>query len=120
MNRHQRMTSYDMFPELLDGPGLAQKGMQQAVDHAEEVHEKWADKAYVFLKKFAGYTKEPFMAEEVRLASLNSGVPEPPSKRAWGMIIQRGSREKLIRRVGYKAVSNPRAHGTPAAVWVRV
>lgn len=119
MNRRERMSSYDMFPQLLNGQGLAQQGMQQAVDHAEEVHDNWADEAYAFLKKYVGYTLTPFMAEEMRLASLNV-VPEPPTKRAWGLIIQRAAREKLIRRVGYKAVSNPRAHGTPAAVWAKV
>lgn len=113
------MTSYDMFPELLNGQGLAQVGMQQAVDHAEEVHDNWADKAFGFLKKYVGYTKTPFMTEDVRMASLQV-VPEPPTKRAWGMVIVRAKRAKLIRHVGYKAVSNPRAHGTPASVWVRV
>lgn len=117
--RHKRMSSYDMFPELGTGKQLADAGMQQAVDHAEAVHESWADKAYAFIEKYVGYTREPFMAEDVRMASLQV-VPEPPSKRAWGLIIQRAAKAKLIRKLGYKAVTNPRAHGTPATLWVRM
>ncbi len=93
----------------------AEAGMQQAVDHANEASKQWSERAYKFLCNYLGSGKE-FMAEDLRKES-QSIVPEPPSLRAWGAIIRRASKNGLIERIGYRNVSNVKAHSTPAAVW---
>lgn len=107
-------------PEL-DGRALRDLGMEKAADHADQVHGNWQDAAYEFLKKYIGYTKTPFMGEDVRRAAElaeGSPVPTPPSKRAWGAVLVRAATEGLIKKKGYGTVTNPLAHRTPAAIWI--
>lgn len=93
----------------------ADNGMQRAVDHAEEKVQSWSDIACTFLIQYIKSGKE-FMVEDVRKASAGI-VPEPPSLRAWGGVIRRAAKAGFIYRVGYKKVSNVKAHATPASVW---
>jgi len=100
------------------GRALRDAGMEQAANHANAQHDKWTDKALAFLRKYLGYTAEEFQTEDVRMAGLNV-LPEPPSKRAWGSVMVAAVKQGLIKKTGYAPVSNPRAHRTPATVWVR-
>ena len=71
------------------GKQLKIAGMLQAVDHANACVENWSEVAYAFLQKYAK-KNETFLAEEVRTLAEETGeVPYPPSKRAWGGIVQR-------------------------------
>jgi len=97
------------------GEQLRDAGMKQAVDHADQVHERWSDKAYAFLLAYLRSGME-FMAEDVRAASEGI-VPEPPSKRAWGSIIRRAAKAGLIRKIGCCHVKNPGAHMANANRW---
>ena len=36
-----------------------------------------------------------------RQLALQRAVPEPPDGRAWGAIVQRASKARLIRRIGF-------------------
>lgn len=101
--------------DIFEGRKLRDKGIKQAVDNADLLHENWANTAYQFLINYLNQGYE-FMTEDVRVASFGI-IPEPPSKRAWGAIIVKAKKEGLIYRVGYSSVKNPKAHGTPAAVW---
>lgn len=94
------------------------KGIKKALDSAEELNDGWANQAFIFLRNYIK-SNNHFMAEEVRKASEGI-VPNPPSERAWGGIIVRARKEKLIKRIGYQNVTNPKAHRTPAAVWGRI
>ncbi len=110
------------FPGLFDSPKaeeLRDAGIAKAANHANAMSEKWTDKAFDFVKKYLEYTQDAFQTEDLRMASL-SVLPEPPSKRAWGFVIVQACKSGLIKRVGYAPVTNPKAHKTPAAVWVRV
>lgn len=99
------------------GKQLKIAGMLQAVDHANARAENWSELAYKFLHKYA--KKNPtFLAEEVRTLAEDSGeVPHPPSKRAWGGIIKRAKTEGLIKSLGIKQVTNPKAHQAYATHW---
>lgn len=94
------------------------KGIEQSLNHANEVHSEWSVKAYNFLLKFI-QSNDEFMTEQVREASKDE-VPEPPSKRAWGGIIVKARSKGLIERIGFKSVSNVNAHCTPATYWKTV
>jgi hypothetical protein len=97
------------------GKQLKERGMQKAVDHANQVHTDWSEKAFEFLKSFIIEHKK-FLAEDVRYYSAGK-VPEPPSQRAWGSVIVRAAKAGLIRRVGYEQVKNVKAHRANASVW---
>ena len=98
-----------------DGSQLRDKGIKQAIDNADDTHDKWSDKAYSFLTKWIK-TQYEFMTEDVRVAS-ESAIPKPPSNRAWGGVILRAAKAGLINRVGFSNVKNAKAHRTPATVW---
>jgi hypothetical protein len=100
---------------LFSGEHNRDIGMQQALDNANRVEETWSEKAYSFLLSYIKNNKT-FMTEEVRIASEEYFAP-PPSNRAWGAIIVKAVKNGLISRIGYKSVTNPKAHCTPAAVW---
>lgn len=100
------------------GQILRDKGIKRAVDHAEEETPGWHDKALFVFNEWiimAGPGTQ-FMAEDVRLA-VSFKLTLPPSSRAWGSVILSAARRGWIRRVGYRAVTNARAHCTPASVW---
>lgn len=99
------------------GRELMEIGMNKAVSHADEVIPEWSTEAWSFLLKFAD-TGEPFMAEDVRAASSGI-VPPPPSLRAWGAIFRKAAKAGVITRIGFRNVSNPLAHNTPASVWIK-
>ena len=97
------------------GQELRDNGIAVAIQHANQVEEKWSEIAYNFFLSFIRNNSE-FQIEDVRTAAINS-VPEPPSKRAWGGIAVKASKAGLIRRMGFRNVKNPKAHCTPATVW---
>ena len=98
------------------GAELALKGMQQAIDHADSVSEKWSERAYQLLIKFLKENKR-FMREDFRSYAAEVDFELPPSSRAWGSIISRAAKEYLIIKIGFASVKNPKAHATPAAIW---
>ena len=98
-----------------NGTQLRDKGIKQAIDNADDTHEKWSEKAYKFLTDYIRSHHE-FMTEDVRVASEKK-IPIPPSNRAWGGIILKAVKAGLITRVGFSSVKNVKAHRTPATVW---
>ncbi|MGE5944096.1 MAG: hypothetical protein ACM31G_07135 [Flavobacteriales bacterium] len=105
-----------MLPQSrIQGQILRDKGMNQAIETANHVHEKWSDKAFNFLLEFIK-TNKVFMAEDVRTEAENK-IEIPPSDRAWGGIMYRARMSGLIKRSGFAMVKNPKAHCTPATVW---
>lgn len=90
-------------------------GMEAAKVHADSKELSWSEQAYKFLLGYCKTNKE-FMAEEVRVAATDV-VPEPPSKRAWGSIFMKAAKNEVIKRIGFKKTTNPKAHRTPATLW---
>lgn len=96
---------------------LADQGMARAVEHADAVEDGWSERAYAYLLYFAR-TNYEFMAEEVRTAAHQEGLPLPPDGRAWGAVIVRGTADKIITSSGtYRKTRIPPAHSTPRTVW---
>ena len=98
-----------------EGEMLRNAGINQSLINANSKIDNWSGIAYQFLVDYAK-SNDQYMAEDVRTASIDI-VPEPPSKRAWGAIFAKASRKKIIERVGYGNVKNPKAHCTPATIW---
>jgi len=103
-------------PKLLSsGEALRDKGIQKAIQHAEEFYNDWQKKALDFLYLYAREHRR-FSAEMVRLEAKGI-VEEPPCLRAWGGIMMIGSKRRWIKQIGYTKVENPRAHKANAAYW---
>ncbi len=97
------------------GEQLKLKGIERAIDNADDKCENWSEKAYNFAKEYI--KKVPyFMTEEIREASKGR-LEEPPSNRAWGGIVRRLKKSGLIRHYTYDQVKNPKAHKANASVW---
>lgn len=96
------------------------KGIEKAVSHADWKEDDWQARAFEFLKEFLGNHNGPFMVEEVRSYAALLDFPLPPSARAWGAVILRAAKEKLVERCGYSQTKNVKAHRTPAALWRQI
>jgi hypothetical protein len=99
------------------GPELRDAGMTQAIKHAEEVRSDWGARAFKFVEIFARRRIE-FRAEQVREYAEQKGLESPPSKRAWGAVISKAVRRKLIHKVRFEPCENPKAHSCNVVVWL--
>ena len=113
---HPQLNLFNM--PIITGEILRDKGIEKAVDHANETHIQWSEQAFDFLMKYIKTSTE-FMAEDVRQASIGI-VPHPPSLRAWGGIIVRAAKAGLIKKTGFRNVKNIKAHCTPASIWAKI
>lgn len=103
-----------------EGQVLKEEGMQQAIDHAEQETPNWSDLALDKVREFVDeYPHLEFMAEDVREWAHHQGLPDPPSKLAWGGLMVRASHKGIIIKVRIGQVKNPKAHGANANVWRR-
>lgn len=94
------------------------KGLAQAVTHANEDSWGWSDKAYDLFKKWLAEKKvgDQFMIEDFRV-DIFGKLEEPPSRRSFGGLTGKGVRDSLIEKAGYGQVKNVRAHATPVTIW---
>ena len=97
------------------GEDLRDRGMQQAIDHADEVVDGWSAIALKFVTHYA-LNNRTFSGEQVRIASRGV-VPAPPHLRAWGGVMMKAAKMAIIRKCGYVQVDNPLAHKATAALW---
>ena len=107
------------------GEELKEIGIKKAVSHADQVTEKWSEKAYeklkLFLSREINTTQNfEFMTEQFREFCEVTYLDDPPSLRAFGGIMAKAAKAGLIERIGYDNVTNPKAHATPATIWRRV
>lgn len=98
-------------------------GIQQAAEHAEQIHFGWNDKAVEAIRVYAACVKprgETFTAEKLRNSIIGACVPAPPHKRAWGSAFVRAAREGLIVKVGVTHSQAPHCHLSYVAEWKAV
>ena len=100
---------------LFSGAHLRDVGIQRAMQHAENKIDNWTAQAYQFLLSYMQANKE-FMCEDVREAAKGI-VENPPHNRAWGGIFVKAAKLHIIKRKGFKSVTNAKAHCTPATLW---
>lgn len=94
------------------------RGIEQAVRHADAVHTNWSEQAFSQFKVFLIAQRGEFMSEDFR--EFASGMlPEPPSKRAFGHVMLRAAKAGLIKKVGHSPVKNIKAHRAFASVWTK-
>ena len=105
----------DFFGHFESGKMKRDKGMAQALKHAEDTEDDWGGQARKFLHQYAKTHKE-FSGEMVRIASRDI-IPRPPHLRAWGAIIVGGLKAGWIRQIGFTKVKTPTSHMANAAWW---
>ena len=86
-------------------------GMQRAADPATR---EWQDKAVGYVRLYAVVHAE-FLAESARAMAEHDGLPVPPSKKAWGAVMQRAAREGIVERIGYAPACS--SNGAPKCLW---
>ena len=103
------------------GEQLRDIGLEMAISHAESNSKGWKNCTYELFKEFLREQREPFLMEEFRsfCAMKDDHVP-PPSNRAYGHIAVRAAKEGLIKQIGTRKVSNPRAHCANSALWIKL
>lgn len=94
------------------------RGIANAVDHADQVHDSWSEKAYSHFVTFVSLQSNPFTIEMFR-EWCKDFLPAPPSLRAFGAIPMRAARAGLIGKVGTVQVRNVKAHMANAALWAK-
>jgi len=103
---------------VFTGRELRNGGILVAANNADQHFDGWSEMAYQALEAFIRTNKAPFLCETVRqFSSEILELPLPPNNRAWGGIFLRAAKEKIIIKVGYGQVENPRAHMANAALW---
>jgi len=83
--------------------------------------QEWQDDAYLSLVRFLDLRMssvlDAFLCEEVRDAAERAGLPDPPTKRAWGAVMRRAARNRLIVRQGYAPALS--SNLSPKVLWRR-
>jgi hypothetical protein len=100
------------------GKELRDIGMKKAIDHADQVNERWSEKAYAHLIAFVNERNagERFMIEDIR---ITANIPDPPSNKAWGAVAKRAMLNNVIRKIGIAPVNNARAHRANCNVYIK-
>lgn len=98
---------------------LAAKGIAESAAHAEAVREGWGEDAYNCLVDYVARTPDEFLGEELKAWAYDNGLDKPANEGAWGSVLRRASRAKLIEMIGYRAARNASRHGTPSRLWRR-
>lgn len=95
------------------GQELAKEGASQALDGAGKA---WKDEAFDAFCYY-GRTFGEFMTEDVSAFAYKHGLDVPKEGRAWGGIVNKALRRKLIKRIGYAPMKTPHCHADPKSVW---
>ena len=94
------------------------RGMQRAIDHADHRSANWSGRADTIARAFlAGQVGKLITGEQIRQHAERLGLPNPPDKRAWGVVTMRLARAGLLRKVGWTTASDPKVHCNPVSQW---
>jgi len=95
-------------------------GIAQAVQHAEEIHLGWTDKAVEAIRTYARCVRargETFTAERVRNSVIGSCVPTPPHLRSWGHAMREAAKKGYIQKVGIAQSEAAHSHMSFVTEW---
>jgi hypothetical protein len=96
------------------------RGIQKAIDTACKVNPQWPEKAFNKLKEFVREHIGEFKAEDIRsYAAMDDDFPLPKSERAWGGILAKAIRDRIIKKVGIGPVKNKKAQMANANTYVK-
>lgn len=108
--------------DILSAIEAKDKGMNQAIDHADEVVPGWSERAYkMFCEWLNGWPSGyRFQIEGFRVSAYARGLPKPPTDRAFAVVAVRARKAGLIKSNGQKATSSATAHRCYANEWEKI
>ena len=108
-----------LTPDMSAERAMRDRGMNMAADCAERSLSGWNEAAMAFFIDFVAMNAGSFMTEEVRKLAEREGLPKPPDSRAWGSVVTRAVKLRLIKRIGYGPQSAAGCHMAPKSIWKR-
>ena len=109
------MKTLDDFKD--EGTILRDKGIETAIEHADEVEPSWSEQAMGMLLK---YPNTIFTTEELRLWAYEQGFAKPPNERAWGGVVVRARNKGIIVWKGYERAKDPLVHKNTVSQWEKI
>ena len=96
---------------------IRDEAIATAVTGADATSPTWSTSAYKMLQKFIG-TVPDFITEDFREYCEANNLPSPPEARAYGGIMQKASRDKIIVPTGeWRPMKAKNCHLNPKRVW---
>ena len=95
-------------------------GAQLAADRADREIPDWSDRAYALVVEFIHTHRygAHLTCEDVRAFADKRGLPKHDEGRAWGAVMLRAGRAKLVRNTGtVRKATDPKVHANPLTVW---
>lgn len=89
-----------------------QGAINQASSTAAKHIPGWNDDAYDMLVTYCTVADHAFCADMVREWATKQGLPEPPSRLAWGGIFRKASTAGVIERAGIRNYHYPNSNCT--------
>jgi len=91
-------------------------GMQRAVEKSNKNPSQWSRAAYFGIIKYIAENKQPFLTEDVReWCELRGCVIAPENGRAWGNVMKRAAKSRLILKHGYALAKS--SNLSPKVLW---
>jgi len=109
-----------ILDEIEEAHRLAEKGLHEAVAHANAEHPGWKERCWKIFVEWV--TNKPpgyhFMIEDFRLyVACHKKIEKPPSLRSFGFLSKRANELGLIQHAGIEKTKNKTAHGANASIW---
>ena len=104
-------------PDLFAQPSRSRKDHGIARS-AKSAGQEWTSRATYYLRMYLQPAREPFLAEKFVEWAEGWGLEKPPSRRAYGSVMQTAARQGLIRACGYGKAET--SNGSPKILWTRV
>lgn len=76
---------------------------------------EWQTQALGYVREFASRVTGTFLAEDVREYAQERGFADPPDARAWGVVMQRAQRERVVQSYAYAPARS--SNGSPKVLW---
>lgn len=90
-------------------------GMDRVAAKAQRVQPGWMDHAYVLLQRFAAEQRSPFLGEAFRAWAYARGLTRPHDERAFGPLMTRAAKARVIVRAGFAPSAS--SNGSPKPLW---
>ena len=102
--------------DLFGGHEQGRQGMAAVAAKAEEISPGWSASAFACLCRFAE-DHDHFTGEQIKTWSYANGLARPHKDAAWGAVIAKASRRRIIHFVGYEVATAASRHGAPNRRW---
>lgn len=105
--------------EMNLGEELAEAGAATAAAHANSKSAGWLARATGLAEQFviAHVDVPSFQATDIRAFAEEHGLPAPPDARAWGHVMRRLKKERVIESVGTGKSADPKQHNGFITEW---